>query len=443
MTLGARFALALVFLVVAGCAADGEAPVSPPEAADTPDSLLAVVWQRNAASLAELDPLSLQPVGGRRIRLGSYGSGWSFSPDRSRLVLGGGGAASLRFVDVERMVSLGDLVLGGRGYVTALVWPRPDRAFALVEWGAFGHAVVVVDPVRRHVVARHRLPGTLGALAPAGDEIVFLLGPASSIGASRVVIVDADGTLRSAPVNRIRSGLLPGGETSDLISRHRTPGLAVAPGGERAMIVDPAGLVAEVELDSLSVRYHELGEPISLLGRLRDWLEPRAHAKASDGPARRALWLDEHLVAVSGSDAHAGTGASGTVEERNIPAGLRLIDTSRWTVRTVDPEASAFSLAGELVLAYGAVWDSSAQRFTGAGLTAYNRDGRPIFRVFRGEPVSWVQTAGRYAYAVVERGGPVLNSHLYVVDLASGRVLRELEAYEDAGVPQILFDGQR
>lgn len=435
-------ALALVLLVVAGCAADGQTPVSPPEAADTPDSLLAVVWQKNAASLAELDPLSLQPVGGRRIPLGSYGSGWSFSPDRSRLVLGGGGAPSLRFVDVGRMVSLGDLVLGGRGYVTALVWPRPDRAFALVEWGAFGHAVVVVDPVHRRVVARHRLPGTLGALARAGGDIVFLLGPASSIGPSRIVVVDGDGGLRSAAVSRVRSGLLPGGESGALISRYRTPGLAVAPGGERAVIVDPAGLVAEIELDSMSVGYHELREPVSLLGRLRDWLEPPAHAKASDGPARRAVWLDEHLVAVSGSDAHAGTGASGSVEERITPAGLRLIDTRNWTVRTVDSEASAFSLTGELVLAYGALWDSTAQRFTGAGLTAYSLDGTPLFRLFRGEPVSWVQTAGRYAYAVVEKGGPVLDSHLYVVDLASGRVLRELEAYEDAGVPQLLSDNQ-
>lgn len=42
---------------------------------------------------------------------------------------------------------------------------------------------------------------------------------------------------------------------------------------------------------------------------------------------------------------------------------------------------------------------------------------------------------------MVERGGPVLDSHLYVVDLVSGRVLRELKAYENAGVPQILADG--
>jgi hypothetical protein len=432
----------VVLVVAAGCAADGEAPISPRKPADAPDSLLAVVWQKSAASLAKLDPLSLQPVNGRRVPLGSYGSGWSFSPGRSRLVLGGSGAASLRFVDVRRMTSLGTLALAGRGSVTALAWPRGDRVLAMVEWGAFGHAVVVADPVRRRIVARHSLRGTIAASARAADDMVFLLGPAFSIGPSRIVVIDGDGDLRSAAVSRVRSGLLPGGETGALISRYRTPGLAVSPAGERAVVVDPAGLVAEVELDSLAVRYHELGEPVSLLGRLRNWLEPPAHAKASDGPARRAVWLDEHLVAVSGSDADARLGASETVDERTTPAGLQLVDTRNWTVRTLDPDASALSVTGDLVLAYGALWDASEQRFTGSGLTAYSRDGRPVFRLFRGEAVSWVQAAGRYAYAVVERGGPVLDSHLYVVDLAAGRVLRELKAYEDAGVPQILADSQ-
>jgi hypothetical protein len=131
---------------------------------------------------------------------------------------------------------------------------------------------------------------------------------------------------------------------------------------------------------------------------------------------------------------------SGGREERNTPAGLRLIDTRSWTVRTIDPDASACSVAGELVLAYGALWDGADQRHIGPGLTAYSRDGRPVFRLFRDEAVSWVQTAGCFAYAVVERGGAVLDSHLYLVDLDAGRVL--LKAYDDAGVPQILSDSQ-
>jgi hypothetical protein len=37
------------------------------------------------------------------------------------------------------------------------------------------------------------------------------------------------------------------------------------------------------------VRYHQLAESISFLGRLRDWLEPKAEAKAMQGPERRAV----------------------------------------------------------------------------------------------------------------------------------------------------------
>jgi len=440
--LGPRLALGVVVLVVAGCSADKE-PTSATQPLEPPGSVLAVVWQEDVAALVGLDPVSLEPAGGRRVRLGSYASGWSFSPDRSRLVLGRGDAAALRFVEPKRMRSLGDFVLRRKGYVTAIIWPRPDRILALVEWGAFGHAVVVIDAIDRRILARHRLTGTVAALARAGDGLAFLLGPASAIGRSRLVVVDADGAASSAPLSRVRSGLLsPRVDADGVISRHRIPGLAIAPSGERAVVVNPNGLVVEIDLRSLSVRYHELREPVSLLGRLRDWLEPAAHAKASDGPARRALWLGEHLVAVSGSDAHADVVDSGSVEERNTAAGLRLIDTRTWTVRTLDSEASGFSVTDELVLAYGALWDSTAQRPSGSGLSAYSLDGGRVFHLFRDEPVSWVQTAGRYAYAVVEKGGPVLDSHLYLVDLASGHVLRELEPYEDVGIPQILFENQ-
>lgn len=439
--IGTSLALALVLVAQPGCAANRQNAVFPREWADLPGAVLAIVWKESGASLAELDPISLQPAG-RRIRLDPFGGGWSFSPDRSQLALGGGGVPSLHLVVLTSLRSRATLRLGARGSVAAVSWPRPDRVLATVEWGAFGHAVVVVDPLRGRVLARHGLPGTIAAQASAGAGIVFLLGPASSIGPSRLVAVDADGAMRSAALDRVLAGLLPGGDTGGLVSRYRYPGLAVSPDGRRAVVVDPAGLVAEVELDSMAVRYRELREPISLLGRLRNWLEPPAQAKAADGPARHAVWLDDHLLAVSGMDARASVGASGSVDERDSPAGLRLIDTRIWTVRTLDPAASAITVAGELVLAYGVIWDGSGQRSTGPGLTAYNRDGDRRFRVFAGEPVSWVQTAGRYAYAVVEKGGHVLDSHLYVVDLVSGTVLRALEAYKDAVAPLILTDNQ-
>jgi hypothetical protein len=83
----------------------------------------------------------------------------------------------------------------------------------------------------------------------------------------------------------------------------------------------------------MQVRYHDLTEPVSLLGRLRDWLEPAAHAKMVDGPDRNAVWLPSGLVAVSGNT-YASEGDTLDV----TPAGLSLIDPSDWSTRRVsDP----------------------------------------------------------------------------------------------------------
>lgn len=83
-------------------------------------------------------------------------------------------------------------------------------------------------------------------------------------------------------------------------------------------------------------RWDELSQPVSLLSRLRDWLDPAADAKISFGWSREADWLGDGLVAVSGSDYH---GLSSTL------AGLKLIDTEAWGVRTLDPGASVHRLA--------------------------------------------------------------------------------------------------
>ena len=77
------------------------------------------------------------------------------------------------------------------------------------------------------------------------------------------------------------------------------------PSGSRALVVPAGNRVAEVDLETLEVRYHELSEPVSLLGRLRDWLQPAAHAKTIDGPDRNAVWLESGLVAVSGANSAA------------------------------------------------------------------------------------------------------------------------------------------
>ena len=53
------------------------------------------------------------------------------------------------------------------------------------------------------------------------------------------------------------------------------------------------------------------------------------------------------------------------------------------------------------------------------GLAAYTLDGQKLWHVLDGEPVSWVQSTGGYAYVVGDEGLP---ETVRVIDLADGSV---------------------
>lgn len=201
----------------------------------------------------------------------------------------------------------------------------------------------------------------------------------------------------------------------DYATRERIPGLAVSPDGRRAVVVPAGGRVAEIELDSLRVSYHDLSEPISLLGRLRNWLEPEAQAKVTEGPERYARWLGDRYVAVTGMDYHGLS--EGEVDAS--PAGLRLIDTRDWSVRTLADEATGIIVVRDLLLAFGGPYSPDAGG-EGIGLRAYGADGKERFQVLGSELVGWVETAWPYGYV------PHANDEtkVDVVDLRAGRVVR-------------------
>jgi hypothetical protein len=207
------------------------------------------------------------------------------------------------------------------------------------------------------------------------------------------------------------------------VSRVDLPGLAVNPAGTRALVVPAEGRVAEIDLAAGQVVYRAARVPVSLLGRLRNWLEPAAEAKAREGPERQAAWLWGDFVAVSGQDAQR---LGGQDQERTTPAGLALIDIRNWRKRTLDERATQFSFSGGTLLAYGTTWNSETQKTTGMGLSGYGVDGRKRFHLFADAPVYFLQTSGPYAY--VWRGKSVPPA---VVDLQSGRIVRTLDRYRD------------
>jgi hypothetical protein len=425
--LGALVACVALF-ALPGCAG-GEAPTK--SKAGRPEALLGVIsGDRN--ELSRLDPLSLQPLPGRRVVLGP--GPWDLSPDRSRLAVSR--VTSLRLVDLARTRVVGDVSIG-EGQIEALAWLGPRRLIVslaseleLAPNEEARRELAVVDPESGRILSRRRVAGTLERWATARDALVFLLGAPGRIGPTRLGVFDATGDLRLVSLSRIRAGWVReevGGERS--IDRRREPGLAIDPEGGRALVVDPAGLVAEVDLARLDVAYHPVRERVSLLGRLRNWLEPVARADGGggfDGAVRTALWAGDGLLAVSGWDDYAVANGQGTVEVRSTPAGLRLVDTREWTIRTLDEGASRVTLADGLLLAYGSLWDGSAWR--GIGLRAHSSDGERRFQLFDEEPIFTVQAAEGYAYPQLEN-----SCRGWVVDLRTGRSLAELDFNPDFG----------
>jgi hypothetical protein len=82
----------------------------------------------------------------------------------------------------------------------------------------------------------------------------------------RLVVFDGTG-LRAAELAEVQAGWADEGSSSeDSRARQSVPALAVEPSGTRAVVIPADGRVAEVNLACLQVSYHDLSEPVSLLG---------------------------------------------------------------------------------------------------------------------------------------------------------------------------------
>jgi hypothetical protein len=352
------------------------------------------------------DGRTLEPVDSRSVSFSYYYSAIDRSPDETMLALGADDRGYVQLVDLGRMASLGTIDIGGNGYFERLHWVAPDLLLASVS--GLPSRVVALDPVAGKVLSEHALDGTVLSSVPVDGGLVLLLAPADRIGRARLVAFDG-GKVRTVELAEIRAGWEQEGETEeDYRARQSIPALAVEPGGARALVVPAGNRVAEVDLGTLAVRYHDLSEPVSLLGRLRDWLEPAAQAKAIDGPERNAVWLENGLVAVSGSHYKAGEGDDVDV----TPAGLVLIDPEDWSIRRLSDEASWVASRGGALLA--SAWDEGSGEQV---VTVFDPDGEQRFSLARrGGDLS--QTSGGLLYAATDEG-----RSYELVDLATGASL--------------------
>jgi hypothetical protein len=383
--------------------------------------------------LIRVDARTLRPLPGRRLPLAGHTFGWSFAPDRSKLALGTDGSADVRLVDLRGWHVLGDvrIRIARRGSVLASAWAGANRLhIVVVSPGCCGlgdTTVAGIDARGRRVLWQRRLGGSLQAGERFRRSLVIVLGPRDrSIGSSRLAVVGPDGRMRFASLTEIRSGseARGGRNPARFLVRQWNPGLAIDADGSRAFVVQAGAPVAEVDLRSLRVRYHALSEPISLLGRLRDWLEPKAEAKAQEGPTRQVLWLGGGLLAVTGTDTHAAF-ERGQPAQWDTPVGLKLIDTRRWSIRTINSNATSATVASGMLLAFGILWDSRSQKFTGSGLTGYTLDGSRRFHLYREDPISGAQPLDRRVLVSGAAGSRIFRRGA-LIDARTGRELRRV-----------------
>jgi hypothetical protein len=355
------------------------------------------------------DPLTVEPVDGRSATIPFFYSVAEPAPDGDLLAVGGSEQAVIQLVDLERMRSLRTIELGAGEFVERLHWARPDLLLASI--GGLPSQVVAVDPTTGNVLSSRSLEGVMLASQPAGETVVFLVAPTEGIGRARLALLDGR-TVSSVELDGIEAGYESEGEDSeDFRTRQQIPGLAVDPSGTRALVVPAGDRVAEVDLATMEVSYHDLSQPVSLLGRLRDWLEPAAEAKLIDGPGRSAVWLPNGLVAVSGVD-YSTDGD----EVHADSAGLSLIDPSDWSVDKVSDGPDWVTFRGGALL--GSSWEEGSDRQM---LEVFGPDGDLRFELER-EGADLSQVSGDYLYATSYDG-----TRFEIIDLGTGETVAEAQ----------------
>jgi hypothetical protein len=379
--------------------------------------------------LYAVDPHTLRPERGRGAATAGHVFGWSFSPERDRLAAGSDATAELRLYDLRRLRVLGDVELvkpSVHGLVFASTWASRSRVLAVVVspgcCGLGDTIVSGVDGETRRVLWRRDLHSSLQAGAAYRGGFVLVVGPKFAIGTSRLLLVAPDGRVRTARLDQIRSGWQRSGSGARFVAHQWNPGLAVDAASARAFVVQAGAPVAAIDLHRLSVRYHELSEPISLLGRLHNWLEPKAEAKAMQGPQRQAIWLGDGRLAVTGVDYAASVDTRGQEQETDTAAGLKLIDTRNWNVRTLDQTTSSALYSSGVLFAFGTSWDSRTSTMSGSGLAAYDAGGHELYHRYGDQPIGTVDPLPRGVLVGGNQGSSVFRHH-DLLQPRTGRVI--------------------
>jgi hypothetical protein len=342
------------------------------------------------------------------------------APDRSTAILGSE-AGDLTVVDLVHLRRLGAVKTDLPGAAAfGWGWVGRSRLLLIDTSQQAATEVLAVDVSARRMVRRQRLAGVVQGFARLPHGLALLVTPANAIGRARLVVSDANAGLRTVTLAEINAGFkqFDDSDGSGPRMEQAVPGIAADPAARRVYVVPGNGPLAEVDLASLEVTYHRLGQSASLWQRLARWWAPPAEAKIISGPSRNALWLGDGQLAVTGYD------GSAKGHHREIPSGLQLIDTTTWTVRQVDRHSSSALLAAGRLLAFGTAFGTGPDGANqGYGLTLYGPGNRQPVHRFGAKQVGWIQANGDLAYVQLLDANLSDVEGYAVVDLHSGRLL--------------------
>jgi hypothetical protein len=385
-------------------------PAAPAEAVPADVPLVRMRDGHGSDLLFRLNPRTLQQVG-RPIRTFRGGSDLRVSPDGGMLAFAdpsprGRRGARIHFVDLAAWRSAGVVSVGRHGWLV-LGWAGEDRLVAVADDGPGRRHLIWVDARSRKVLARRPFSGWLVNTVPVLGGLAVVVGPSEGAGPLRVLLAGEHGGVRAIRVDGIKGGA-EYAEASDPAGQVLTPAVTVDPETGRLYVVAARGLLAaQVDLASGAVEYHSLGASASK-GNVGVWW-------------RHAVWAGDGRIAVTGDHWPPVRGRRAPPGPVPVPFGLRMIDTSDWSIETLDARTDSMHVADGAVLASGTRFFDVGRRTESTGLLGFDGAGRRAYTRFRGRQVALLGSRGSLGYVWVRE-----TRRAHVIDLASGRTLHTI-----------------
>lgn len=404
---GERLLTSISLPVVCGGSAGPCAPKPQASTAAQTDRSFAILRSRDGTRLAEVDPRTLEPIAVRAVAIDAQTSAQALSADGNRAAVGSYESATVRVFDTTNLapaVLVAPLVPGNAG-VRALEWLAPNRLVAVVQSykradrrAVSGRELVVLDPERRKIVRRTKLPigRAIVDVQASGGRLVAVLRSSNHRGTGITLLVaDAAGRVRSREIQlRPTDGVLP--ETRLTLER----------GGERAFLLawqagggGPQPLRV-IDLDRLAVTQR----PVTIAeGRY----DPPSAFMA------RAESFGEHGILISGAFVPLFQ------DGEHVPAaGTFLLDTRSFRIRQLDARANAFVVAGDRAYTFGSTALRAPTAPRGIGLAAYDTNGKRLYHAFGTRTFTQFLAAAGYGHLLRSD-----RSQAIAFELESGRSL--------------------